>query len=478
MNTAFKRTFLVLTLLLVALMANVVYIQVIGAKALQEKPQNRGRILQEARVKRGRILAYDGTVLAGVQREGGYWQRTYPQGDLAAHVLGYSSLRYGRSGIEASMNDYLTGEAADLGLQSWLDRLLGRRPEGADVKLTLVPAVQRAAQQALSGLRGAVVAVDPVTGAVLACASTPTYAPGRLERDWKRLSKAKNAPLLDRALQGLYPPGSSFKVVTAGAALDTGVAKPTTQYKDTGTYSVYGGKVTNYGDEVYGTVTLTESLTYSINTTFGKVGDALGQGRLVDYMKRFGFWSRPPLELPAGAVRTSGRYQDDELLSPDAAMDPLQVAWAAVGQEQVLATPLQMALVAAGVANGGQVMQPYLVERVIVSGGKEVRAATPKPWKQALDAQVAMELDGMMRKVVEQGTGTAAALAGIEVAGKTGTAERGQTDQAWFIGFAPADAPRVAVAVTVEDASGTGGAIAAPLAAAVMRAALAQADLP
>jgi peptidoglycan glycosyltransferase len=477
-NKAVTRTFMALVVLFAALIANVVYIQVIDAGSLRDKPQNRARILQEASVRRGRILAYDGSVIAGSRKQDGYWQRTYPKGGFAAQAIGYSSLRYGRSGLEAGMDSYLTGEAADLGLESWLDRLLDRRVAGADVRTTLVPSVQRAAQQALQGLRGAVVAVDPVTGAVLACASSPSYSPATLEKDFAKLRKDQGAPLLDRALQGLYPPGSSFKVVTAGAALQTGVATPSTQFVDTGTYVVYGGKVTNYGGEVFGRNTFTQALTFSINTTFAKVGNELARKRFVEYMQRFGFWSRPPLEVPAAAVRISGRYDGGRLLSPGAPMDPLQVAWAAVGQEQVLATPLQMVLVAAGVANGGQVMAPYLVDRVVTPQGKEVRVTRPKNWKDAIDPTVAMELNEMMQQVVEAGTGTAAALAGIEVAGKTGTAERGDANQAWFIGFAPAATPRVAVAVTIENTTGTGGEVAAPLAAAVMKAALAEERLP
>lgn len=478
MDKAIIRTFTALVLLFAALMANVVYIQMIDARSLRDKPQNRARILQEARIERGRILAYDGSVVVGSRKAQGYWQRTYPQGRFAPQTVGYSSLRYGQSGIEASMDEYLTGQAVDLGLRSWLDRLLDRDPEGADVKLTLVPAVQKAARQALGGQTGAIVALDPVTGAVLACASAPDYDPATLGEDFAKLSGKKSAPLLDRVFQGLYPPGSSFKVLTAGAALQTGVATPESVYNDTGTYEVYGGKVTNYGDEVFGRNTLTEALTYSINTTFGKVGNQLKRKRLIASMERFGFWARPPIELPTGMVRTSGRYDEGDLLPTDAPMDPLQVAWAAVGQEQVLATPLQMALVAAGAANGGRVMKPYLVDRVITPQGGEVRVTRPEVWKEALRAAVSVQLNEMMQQVVDVGTGTAAALEGIEVAGKTGTAERGDANQAWFIGFAPAEAPRVAVAVTIEDTSGTGGAIAAPMAAAVMKAALAEASLP
>lgn len=478
MDKAVIRTFTVMVVLFAALVANVVYIQVIRAGSLQDDPENRARILQEARMKRGRILAYDGSVIAGSRKVEGYWQRTYPKGAFAPQTVGYSSLRYGRSGIEAGMDDYLTGTAADLGIQSWLERLLDKPTRGADVRLTLVPSVQQAAQEALAGQKGAVVALDPVTGAVIACVSLPGYAPGTLTRDFGKLSKDQDAPLLDRALQGLYTPGSSFKVLTAAAALQTGAATPDSVYDDTGSYEVGGGKVTNYGDATFGRNTFTEALTYSINTTFAKVGNDLGRERLIAYMERFGFWARPPLEVPEDQVAVSARYRGGRMLEPGAPMDDLAVAWAAVGQEQVQATPLQMALVAAGVGNGGRVMTPYLVDRVITADGREVRVTKPKVWRGAFEVAPALELNDMMQKVVVEGTGTAAALADVKVAGKTGTAESGDANTAWFIAFAPADTPRVAVAVTIEGTQATGGEVAAPVAAAVLRAALAAPSLP
>ncbi len=388
-------------------------------------------------------------------------------------------MRYGRSGIEAQLNDVLTGQATALGVQSWVNRLLGRRPKGADVKLTLVPAVQKVAQQALYGKVGAVVALDPRNGALIACASAPSFDPRTLEDEWARLSKDPSAPLLSRTTQGLYPPGSAFKVLTAAAGLQTGVVTPDTVFIDTGTYVVFGGKVTNYGGEVFGSHDFTEALTYSINTTFGKVGNQLHKDRLIEFMEKAGFYQVPPLPLPEGEVVASGRYGKKGLLAPDAFMDPLHVAWAAVGQEQVLATPLQMALVAAGVANGGVVMKPYYAQEVISSSGEVVMRAKPEEWTTSMTPATAATLNSMMQTGVNAGTGTAAALQGIQVAGKTGTAERGDgTNMAWFIAFAPADDPQVAVAVTIENTTTTGGEAAAPRAAAVIEAALAQPGRP
>jgi len=479
MNKAISRIFIVGVVLFVALVVNLTWIMVVRAGWFEDRPENKRSIAKELKIKRGELLGFDGSVIAGSSRRSGYYFRDYPQGTFAPQLLGYDSVRYGRSGIEQQLNDVLTGKATDLGVQSWIDRLLGRKPKGADVKLTLVPAVQKTAQQQLAGLKGAIVVLAPKTGALIASASAPTYEPTTLEDHWARLSADPAAPLLDRSVQGLYAPGSAFKVVTAAGGLDYGKVTPTTEFIDTGTYVVFGGTVTNYGGAVFGANDFTTALTYSINTTFGKLGNLLGRKRLVAAMQRFGFYQTPPLPLPRGEIVPSGRYGKKGLLSPDAFMDPLAVAWAACGQEKVLATPLQMALVAAGVANGGRVMKPYYLQEVTSAAGDVVQKATPEQWLVAMKPATAAALNLMMQRVVNSGTGTAAALEGIQVAGKSGTAERGDgTNLAWFIAFAPADDPTVAVAVVIEDTQSTGGEAAAPIAAEVLKSALAQPALP
>ncbi len=479
MNRAMTKVFIITAVLFVALIVNLTWIMVVRAQWFQERPENKRAIAKEMKIKRGDILGFDGSVMAGSRRRSGYYHRVYPQGTLAPQLLGYDSVRYGRSGIESELNADLTGQSTDLGVQSWVDRLLGRRPRGANVKLTIVPAVQKAAQQALQGQKGAIVALDPTTGALIASASAPTYDPADVEDQWSRLSTDSGAPLLNRPTQGLYVPGSSFKVVTAAVGLGIGKVTADTEFVDTGTYVVFGGKVTNYGGAVYGPNDFTTALTYSINTTFAKLGNDIGRKRLVAGMQEFGFYEAPPLPLPAGEVLPSGRYGKKGLLAPGAFMDPLDVAWAAVGQERVLATPLQMALVAGSVANGGRIMKPYYLEEVVTATGGVVRRAKPEQWLVAMKPQAASELSIMMQRVVNAGTGTAAALEGIQVAGKTGTAEKGDgSNLAWFIAFAPADDPQIAVAVVIEDSQSTGGEVSAPLAAAVIKSALAQPALP
>jgi peptidoglycan glycosyltransferase len=475
-----SRVFIITVVLFVALVVNLTWIMGVRAQWFQDRPENKRSIAEEQKIKRGEIRGFDGSVIAGVDRRSGYYYRDYPNGTIAPQLVGYDSVRYGRSGIEAQFNDQLTGQSSDLGVQNWVDKLLGRRPKGADLKLTLVPGVQKVAQQQLQGQKGAIVMLDPKTGALVASASAPTYDPSNLEDQWARLSEDASAPLLNRPTQGLYVPGSSFKVVTGSAALDHGKVTPDTPFVDTGTYVVFGGKVINYGGEIYGPNTFTQAMTLSINTTFAKVGNLLGKKRLIAGAQQYGFYQIPPLPLPAGEVVSSGRYsRKGKLLPPNAFMDPLDVAWAACGQEQVLATPLQMALVAGGVANGGRVMKPYYLQEIVTADGNVVSKAQPEQWLAATKAATASQLSTMMQNVVNAGTATNAALQGIQVAGKTGTAEKGDgTNLAWFIGFAPADDPRVAVAVVIEDTQSTGGEAAAPLAAAVIKTALAQPSLP
>ena len=390
--------------------------------------------------------------------------------------MGYDSVRYGQTGIESSLNGYLSG--ANVGTQGLIDRLLGRHSPGANVELTIVPAVQKVAQSALGAQVGAIVALDPNTGAIIAAASAPSYNPATIDASFarsprtptRRCSAAAPRASTRRARRSRWsprpPPSTSAR---------SRRPPPSTTPAST---TIYGGKVTNYHGEVFGAHDFTKALTDSINTTFAKVGTLIGQAALIAQMKAYGFYQAPPLELPPGMVLPSGRYQGATLLSPAAAMNPLDVAWAAVGQENVLATPLQMALVAAGVADAGQVMKPYLVQRVTSSSGSVLQTAAPSLWTTATSPATAQTLNVMMQQVVNAGTGTAAALQGIQVAGKTGTAQKGSSNVAWFIAFAPANDPKVAVAVTIENTLFTGGDVAAPLAAQVIKAALAQPALP
>lgn len=458
--------------LVAALVFNLTYVQVLAADSLAANPANTRGLEKELRAERGAILTRDGTVLARSVPDGPRYRRTYPAGTLAAHVIGYHSPTYGRAGIEAAMNDVLAGRRVFTDWQAAMDEALGRPAAGSDVVLTIDATVQRAAESALAGRTGALVAIDPRTGDVLALASSPAYEPGSVETGFKTLSKGASAPLLDRAIASLYPPGSTFKVVTLTSALANEVATPSTVYPAPASIEIGGGVVTNYGGEGYGSASLAKATAGSINTVFAQVSKQLGARRLVETARGFGFDKPVPFAL---AVTPS-------LMPAPEAMTVWETAWAGVGQpvgaravKGPVTTPLEMALVAAGVANGGTVMEPRLISRVRdASGADTLPVRGPAAWTTACRPEVAATVRDLMVEAVRAGTGTHAAIKGVAVAGKTGTAEVGKDrpTHAWFIAFAPAQKPTVALAIVLEGA-GTGGSAAAPAAKGVLEAALA-----
>jgi penicillin-binding protein A len=448
--------------------------QVVAADGLRDRPGNLQTQQQERLIDRGRIVSADGQVLADTvprQVDGQrVYARRYPRGSLAAHAVGYTSDSRGKTGLEDTYNRYLSGS---FGTEPLLQRFNLREKRGANLHVSIDTRVQRVAEEELAGQRGAVVALDPRTGAVLALASSPTFSLQQAITDFPSIP-TEGGPLLDRATAGRYPPGSTFKVVTAASALSSGVFEPGSSFDDQGSYDTPGGPIRNFGNQTFGRHDLTTALTRSINTTFARIGDELGSSTLGATMTAFGFGERPPIDLPDGEVTASGRRDGDALLpNEEANADTARIA---IGQERLTVTPLQMAMVSATVANGGVLMAPQLMQRIVDRGGQEVRRATPQEMERVIAADDAADLTAMMERVVQEGTGTAAALstAGVTVAGKTGTAETDDADrnQAWFIGFAPSQDPRVAVAVVIEDTTSTGGQAAAPVAAAVMRAAI------
>lgn len=474
MNRSIHRLYGAVIVAFAILAAFLAWWQIVRASDLGDRADNPYSFERERKVDRGRIITADGTVLARSvpvkSGTGTVYRRVYPNGTLAPHVVGYATPELGRTGVEAAMNTYLGGS---YGAQPLLERLNLDTKQGADVQLSLKKRVQEAANAGLAstGRPGAVVAMNPKSGAILAMASNPSFDLRQVAGDFASISSRPNAPLLNRATQNRQPPGSTFKVVTATAAIDAGIATPESTYDDTGSITINGQPITNFGHEVFGRNTLTQALTHSINTTFAGLGQELGPHRLGETMTRFGFGLRPEVEgLPSSQVVTSGRFQGGTLLpNGEQGIDAARVA---IGQERLLATPLQMAMVASAVANEGRIQRPYVVVRVRSRSGDIVRQTRPETLYRAMSADVAQQISDMMRSVVEEGTGTAAALSGLSVAGKTGTAEVPGGNMAWFIGFAPANDPTVAVAVRVEDTTNTGGAVAAPIAAQVMRAAL------
>jgi peptidoglycan glycosyltransferase len=444
---------------------------VFEAEALRENELNRRALLQEQKIRRGTIRAADGTVLArAVPRQGETFGRRYPTAELFAHAIGYSFTTIGRAGLERSRNDVLTGERTEL--VSALESILGRSDEGDDIRTTLNARAQRVAMDALegSGHKGALVALNVRTGGVLAMASNPSYDANGLgnRATFARLNRDEaNAPLVNRATQNGYPPGSTMKVVTAAAALDSGRYRPDSRVNGRNGKPISGVPLNNFGGQDYGDVDLTFSLTNSVNTVWAEVGEQLGGRTMQRYMERFGFYAEPPMDYPDQQMSASGvRKRGDLAKMTD---DSVDVGRVAIGQGDLFATPLQMATVAQTIGNGGVRLEPHIMAKSIDPDGRTVEELEPQEAEQAISRQTARDLTGMMTRVVQEGTGTAAALEGVDVAGKTGTAELNTSglNQPWFMCFTP----EVAVAVTLERfQGGTGGVDAAPIAKAVLEA--------
>ena len=456
MNTPIVRLFALVIVLFAVLVAFTSRWAVFEAEALRDNPNNRRILFEEQRIKRGIIRAADGTVLAANRKlPQDRYERRYPTGELFAHPVGFTSLDRGRTGLEDYYNDPLTGRRTDaIGA---LERLLGPQDVGDDLRTTLDPRAQEIAYQQLGDRNGAVVALDVKTGAVRVMAATPSYDP----------NDPAKAQTFNRATQGRFPPGSTMKVVTATAALDSGQFTPESRVSGENGKVISGTPLQNFAGEDFGDITLADALTNSVNTAWASVAEKLGKETMSEYMKRFGFYEDPPMDYPDEQMVPSGEVgRRNRLLSPTSGQ--IDVGRMAIGQDKLLVTPLQMATVAQTVANGGVRMKPRLVQKIVDPDGRTIDEPLPEEAERVMSEESANALAGMMQNVVEQGTGTAARLEGVDVAGKTGTAEVGDgTDDLWFIGFTGDVA---VVAMLERQTGGTGGETAAPIAAQVLQA--------
>ncbi|CAN5811099.1 D,D-transpeptidase PbpA [soil metagenome] len=480
MNRQIRRLGIAMLVLFGALFVQLNVIQVIRADTYNDNPNNTRAIVRDFSLPRGQIVAADGTVLArSVPAEGRFERRReYPEGELFAEATGYFSFIAGADGAEKTYNDVLAGrtsESAD-GLG---DLLLGG-PRTADVTLTIPTEVQRVARDALGATRGSVVALDPRDGSILALWSFPSYDPALVSStDIEAAQAARDQlladeanPLLPASYRETFFPGSTFKVVTAAAGLASGeVTVESPSYPRSSAYvpPLTDNPINNFANSSCGG-SLFDILRVSCNTAFAQMGVDLGAEALVGQAEAFGFNDVPPLDLPSVEPSPIGDAASFVQNTP-------VLAQTAIGQNAVRATPLQMAMVAGGVANGGQVMVPHVMAEVRNDDGEVIDRYEPEPWKRAMSPEDAAILTEAMVGVVEDGTASRLAVPGIATAGKTGTAQLGNgLSHAWIIGFAPAEAPRVAVAVIVEAQEGaseqTGGRVAAPIAQAVLSAAL------
>lgn len=480
MNVQIRQVYGLFIVLFALLIGFTSYWAVLDAKGLEDNPNNRRALIREQTIPRGLIFARDGRTRIAInhsERRGDarVYIRDYPAGGLFAHPIGYSFIQNGRRGLEQSRNDDLAGKRNEF--ESIFAGLEGRDQEGEDVVTNLDVAGTQAAVQGLAGRKGAVVAIEPQTGKVRVMVSIPEYDPNRIPQESRAFDRDPNQPTLNRTTQQLYPPGSTFKVVTAAAALDSGAVTPDSIFDGSSPRTVSGAPLFNSSGENFGQISLTTALTNSVNTVFAQVGEKIGRRTLVDYMKRFGFFADPQLDYPGSQMVPSGIRRNGR----EYVQEGFDVGRVAIGQGglegAIEASPIQMAEVAAAIANKGRLMKPRLTDRIVAKDGRVTKRIAPDLQSEVMKPETAAELTQMMSRVVEEGTGQAVQLPGIEVAGKTGTAEIGanrEFTQPWFICFAPIDNPRIAVAVTLErQPSGSfGGTVAAPIARSVLEALL------
>ncbi len=480
MNVPIRRVIIVFGLLFLALLWNIEYVQVIEAGSLSKRPDNRRVLLDEYSRERGPILVGGDPVAQSVEtKDALVYQREYAHGPLYGHITGFYSSIYGRTYLEESENPILAGTDNRLFVRRVIDLATGRNPQGGSILLTIDARAQKAADTALGDKVGAVVAIEPKTGRILAMVSHPTYDPNKLashsastqQKAYQTYIDDPKNPMLNRATRQRYPPGSTFKLITAAAALSSGGYTPTTMLSSPKVLPVpqTTHTIKNENDSscgaVKGQLTMLQALAVSCNTSFAGLGMKVGATALRNQAEKFGFNSTPMDSFP-----------DVASVFPQQ-LDLPETALSAIGQYDVAATPLQMAMVSAGIANGGQVMRPYLSAVVRGPDLRPISITRPQVMSQAVTPQVAAQLTQMMEAVVASGTGRNGQIPGVRVAGKTGTAESSpdRPPYAWFTAFAPAENPQVAVAVIIENSDTvrddvSGGKLAAPVAKAVIQA--------
>lgn len=485
MNRPIRSLAIVILALVIALMANASYVQFVRADSLNAMNGNKRVINDQFARERGPILVAGEVVAESVPIDSEFkFQRTYYDHELYGKVSGYFSYIFGRGAIENSYNDVLSGSDDRLIVTRFTDLLSNKQPRGGSVELTIDPAAQKAAQAGLAKLgkqtKGAVVAIDPKSGAILAMVDRPTYDPNDLashdfestEDVWEQLQSDPNQPMLNRGTQLVLPPGSTFKLVTAASAIENLGLKPDDKVKAGKELTFPGIRYTlrNSGGGNCGgnEITFQQALVVSCNVSFGWLAGEVGQDNLQSMAEAFGFETKTFNDLPTAISRFTA--------SPGVELEAPQLAQSGIGQFEVAASPLQMAMVASGIANGGKVMAPYVVKAVRAPNLSVLEIGNPETQSEPISTQTANYLTQMMVATVDKGTARSAKISGISVAGKTGTAQsaKDRAPYAWFVAFAPANNPQVAVAVLVEASKGvgevSGGRIAGPIAKSVMEA--------
>lgn len=445
-------TLIVICILFVSLIVYLSYFQVFKADKVVNNSYNKRLWINEEKILRGSIIDRNGKILAYSEKIGDTYRRTYNYGNLYSHIIGYSYREYGKVGLELEYNNTLLNISESTPLNE-LKNIVIPNTEGNSLKLTIDHHLQAYSRDMLKGKKGAIVAMNPTTGEIYSMVSMPDFNPSTLKENWNDIMEDGDSPFLNRATSGLYTPGSVFKVITTIAALETQGLD--LEYECKGSTKIDGYVLKDYGGKAHGKVNLEEALVRSCNSYFAEKGVEIGKDKIGEVADRFMINRAIPFDLPT--AKSTFPYKGN--------IGKTDVAAASIGQGKVLVTPLNMAMMASGIANKGEIMKPILVKEAISPEGRVVRTNHPEALSKGADIFVANEVKNMMVEVVRRGTGTNASIKNIRVAGKTGTAENpsGKT-HAWFIGFAPAEDPKIAIAVVLEEDGTTGGKSAAPIA--------------
>ena len=454
-----KRIIIVLTticIMFLSLIAYISYFQVFKAEAIKVNSYNKRLWINEESTLRGSIIDRNGKILAYSEKQDKLYKRNYNFGRLYSHIIGYSYREYGKAGLELQYNNALLNINENTAINE-IKNIVSPSTEGNTLKLTIDHGLQEKARSLLKNKKGSIIAMNPKTGEVYSMVSMPDFDTTKLKENWSEIVEDTNSPLLNRATQGLYAPGSVFKVITTTAILEANISN--TKYDCTGNTKIDGYIFKDYQEKGHGNIDLKSALINSCNTYFAEKSLDIGKDKLGTISEEFMINKKIPFDLP---IKTSKFSYKENLGDTD-------IAASAIGQGKVLVTPLNMALIASGIGNGGQILKPILVKEIISPSGRVVKMNNTQLMSQATDVFTANEVKNMMVEVVKSGTGKSAQMKNIRVAGKTGTAENASgKSHAWFIGFAPADNPSIAVAVVLEEEGSSGGKSAAPIARDIM----------
>lgn len=456
-----RRILLVLSaivLLLVSIIVYLTYFQLFMSEEYRTSSKNRRNSIAQEKVVRGSIYDRRGNPLAYTEVEDGGKKRVYPMANLYSHIVGYDYQNLGKAGLELHQDQTLVNTYEE-GLEERIKNYMADETYGADIHLSLDSTAQEMASDLLAENKGSIVALDPKTGRIIAMVSKPDFDPNNLVENWEEINQSEESVLFNRSINGMYPPGSVMKIVSATSILENDVDL---SYNHTGSQDIIGYEYTDATSRVYGNVGMETAFSISLNTYFVSKIQEVGREAFEDTASRYMFGKEIDFELPVSTSK----------LNIDEGYDANLLAASSIGQGNVLATPLEMALVAGAVANNGAMMQPYMIDYVSRVDGETVEEASPSVMSQVMSEEEAGELKDLMVLTTNSGTGSRAALPNTQVAGKTGTAENATgTSHAWYVGFAPADDPKVAVAVIIEGGT-SGGTVAAPIAREMLRTVL------